>query len=91
MRYSKYATASLISSALIYMIEKLLVTIPHYLEMLSGSYTNMIPEVSLFDNVFVPILFSVAMLMYLIDFYYFYVTMRRHSPKNDKNQITQSD
>lgn len=84
MRYSKYATASLISSALVYMIEKLLVTIPYYLQILSGSYTNMFPKVNPFDNVFVPILFSVAILMYLIDFYYFYVTMGRRFLKKDK-------
>lgn len=67
MNYSRYATTLLIVSALVYMFEKLIKTIPYYIQLTAGQYTNLMPTVSILDNVFVMILLAGAFILYAVD------------------------
>lgn len=71
MDYSKHATKLLITSALIYMVERAIKLIPHHIGiMLMKIQDNgFFPEVSFTENIFVVGLLVIALVLYSIEIY----------------------
>lgn len=84
MNYSKYATKLLTAAAFLYMFEKLINTIPYYIKVTTGNYSHSLPEVSVSENGFIPLLVVIAFGLYFVDFYLKFKD-KRFKNDNDKN------
>lgn len=69
MNYCKIATKLIISSACIYMFEKLIINVPYFIQVKSGSYTNILPQASIFNNIFIPIFLILSIFFYILGLY----------------------
>ncbi|MDO4778142.1 MAG: hypothetical protein Q4A42_01130 [Tissierellia bacterium] len=70
MDYSKHATKLLITSALIYMVERVIKLIPYHTSIVlqKGIY-GFYPEVPFTENIFVVGLLVIALVLYSIEIY----------------------
>lgn len=87
--YTKYATHLLIASAVIYILEKIIIMIPEYIDRVRGSYTTPLPTVSIFENKLVVAMILISLVFYGIDLYKNFETQIKNLKKNKTVEETQ--